>query len=45
MNNKIPQEKINNFINRINNLDDEQFEKYINLLYQSNLIFEHNDQK
>lgn len=43
--NQIPQEKIDNFINRINNLTDEQFERYINLLCQSNPISEHNGQK
>lgn len=43
--NQIPQEKIDSFINRINNLTDEQFERYINLLCQSNLISEHNGQK
>ncbi len=43
--NQIPQEKIDNFIKRINNLTDEQFERYINLLCQSNLISEHNGQK
>lgn len=43
--NQISQEKIENFIERINNLTDEQFEMYINLLYQSNLISEDNGQK
>lgn len=43
--NQISQEKIDNFVNRINNLTDEQFERYINLLYQSDLISEHNGQK
>ena len=43
--NQIPQVKINNFIDRINDLTDEQFEKYINLLCQSNLIPEDNGQK
>lgn len=43
--NQIPQEKINNFIDRINNLTDEKFEEYINLLCQLNLIPEYNDQE
>lgn len=43
--NQISQEKIENFIERINNLTDEQFEMYINLLYQSNLISEDSDQE
>ena len=43
--NQIPQEKVNNFIERINNLTDEQFTQYINLLYQSGLISEDSDQK
>lgn len=43
--NKISEEKINTFIERINRLSDEQFEKYINLLYQSNLILEDSGQE
>lgn len=44
-NNNACQEKINNLINRVNNLSEEQFDKYINLLYREDLISLSNDQE
>lgn len=44
-NNNACQEKINNLINRVNNLSEEQFDKYINLLYREGLISLNNGQQ
>lgn len=44
-NNNAYQEKINNLINRVNNLSEEQFDKYINLLYREDLISLNNGQQ
>lgn len=36
-------EQVNEFIEKIKNLSEDDFAKYINLLYQEGLISEHSD--